>query len=665
MNPANPHSTPPPAPRPIPCPVILAPESNPPTPWRRWTNFWFPKSDPTTLAFIRICTGLLVFYIHLAYSLDLQNFFGKHGWYALSFIDRERREGPSYIAPFSADWDDNFSVAQLSEFPHRRKAFMEFLRALPEDPRQRELALKYLNRMSSLESSENFTKAMLYIQWMETQQDMHYYLDALVDREVKTSDRKEDLSKLYKMNTPKFLFELPLEERLAVAAEAGAFWDTLKRQRFSDEDGRKFVLNYFIEVSPQMRRALVDFINTLPEDPAARKKRLDFMEYWNSDSRKAHQIGHGIFSFWFHVTDPTSMAAIHAGVLVLILLFTIGLFTRVTSVLVWIATVCYIHRTQQILFGMDTMMNIILFYLMIGNSGAALSIDRLIARYRASRASLLRSGGIDANTRAFLACPPPSSSAGLGLRLIQIHFCFIYMAAGLSKLKGAAWWEGKAFWDVIANPEFTLMPYSFYEKGLQWMVTNKAFYYTVTIITCWFTLFIEIGAPFLLWTRLRWFMILSATTMHAIIAVLMGLNLFELLMIIMLVAFFPDRVVRDRFRGGLDLVRMALTYNPQKRSHTQAVARLLTVDIDNQIALNADKSADVVSISPGPNEEEKSATGAAGAASVFKHLRLLQWLSPVVWIPGVKGFLVHRLFPSAETAIKGSGLKEPAQAGAR
>ena len=71
------------------------------------------------------------------------------------------------------------------------------------------------------------------------------------------------------------------------------------------------------------------------------------------------------------------MALIHTGVLIAIFLFTIGLFTRVTSVLVWVATVGYIHRTQQVLFGMDTMMNILLVYLMIGN-WAALSVDRLI-----------------------------------------------------------------------------------------------------------------------------------------------------------------------------------------------------------------------------------------------------------------------------------------------
>src|SRR5205814_4524683 len=122
--------------------------------------------------------------------------------------------------------------------------------------------------------------------------------------------------------------------------------------------------------------------------------------------------GNPTFSIWFHVTDPVGMAVAHGVILVIIFLFAVGFCTRVTSVLTWLAAVGYIHRTQQVLFGMDTMMNILLFYLMIGNSGAAMSIDRLIARYRAARASLRRSGTIDEPTRAFLAAPPPSVSAG-------------------------------------------------------------------------------------------------------------------------------------------------------------------------------------------------------------------------------------------------------------
>ena len=60
--------------------------------WRGWADFWFRPTDPTTIGFIRIATGLLVLYVYLAYSFDLQAFFGKHGWYALALVDKERRE---------------------------------------------------------------------------------------------------------------------------------------------------------------------------------------------------------------------------------------------------------------------------------------------------------------------------------------------------------------------------------------------------------------------------------------------------------------------------------------------------------------------------------------------------------------------------------------------
>jgi hypothetical protein len=357
------------------------------------------------------------------------------------------------------------------------------------------------------------------------------------------------------------------------------------------------------------------------------------------------------------------MALVHTGILIAIALFTIGLFTRVTSVLVWIATVGYIHRTQQVLFGMDTMMNILLFYLMIGNSGAALSIDRLIARYRAVRASLRRNGTIDANTRAFLAYPLPSANTGFALRLIQVHFCFIYMAAGLSKLKGPAWWNGQAFWDVIANPEFTLMPYSWYEQSLRWIASVKSIYYTVTIGACWLTLFVEIATPFLLWTRLRWFVILLATAMHAVIGVLMGLNLFELIMIVMLIAFFPDRVIRDRFRGGIDLVKFAFTFNPQNQRHAQAAALVLATDIDNQIALNADKSATDVELAVG--SPEKVEKGQNAIVPLFQEGRLLSMFGFILWLPGMKALLARKLFPFSEPVTRTSNLKAPVSPSAR
>src|SRR6202042_729331 len=106
---------------------------------------------------------------------------------------------------------------------------------------------------------------------------------------------------------------------------------------------------------------------------------LEYMRDWGYDYRELAHRGNYMWSIWFHVTDPTAMMCIHAGILVVMLMFALGFCTRVTSVLTWLAAVSYIQRSSITLFGGDTMMNILLIYLMIGPSGDALSIDRLLA----------------------------------------------------------------------------------------------------------------------------------------------------------------------------------------------------------------------------------------------------------------------------------------------
>ncbi|QEG31935.1 hypothetical protein GobsT_67830 [Gemmata obscuriglobus] len=623
-------------------PSITAPEPVYRTPWQRWVGFWFPAADPTTLGFIRVTTGLLVLYIHIAYSIDLQQFFGKHGWYAAAYIERERHEYPWQVSPFWS-WDPESVVpAKVPEFPHRRKAVVDFIRALPAEEAKRKASLEFLRRVSDSDNPEIPVLALNWFQDMRTFPERRdRYLAALVSGQVPAAQPDQPPTPA----PPAFFAALPAAERERVANDVRAFWDVLPAR---DTGARAYVLNHFVELGPELRRALVHFLYTLPNDPAEREKKIEYLDYWNNEADKALRTGHKVFSVWFHVTDPTQMALIHACALLAILLFTIGLFTRVTSVLTWIAVVCYIHRSQQILFGMDTMMNILLFYLMVGNSGAALSVDRLVARYRAARAGLARSGGtLPPATRAFLDAPPPSRSAGLALRLIQVHFCFIYVAAGLSKLKGGAWWDGRALWDVVVNPEFTLMQYEWYEKALRAGASIKPLYYAVTVLGVWGTLFIEVAGPFLLWTRLRWLIILLATAMHAFIAVLMGLNLFELLMIIMLVAFLPDQVIRDRLRGGPALPRLKLAFAPGSAAATRAAALTVAVDAENQVALVPDPGAAAPVLT---DSQGTRTTGPHGVGALFRSLRLLAPLSFVLWVPGVRGGLARRLFPSPAAA---------------
>src|SRR5207245_3447491 len=179
----------------------------------------------------------------------------------------------------------------------------------------------------------------------------------------------------------------------------------------------------------------------------------DYMSRWDGvNPRAAHARGYEAFSIWYHVTDPTGMMIVHTGVLVVMFLFTIGFCTRVTSILSWLGGLSYIQRSPVSVFGMDAMMSILLFYLMIAPSGAALSVDRLIGRFWATWRALRKNMPAPMNLQ-----PPPRVSANLALRLLQVHFCFIYLASGLSKLLGHAWWNGTAVWGTMAVYEYSPM----------------------------------------------------------------------------------------------------------------------------------------------------------------------------------------------------------------
>ena len=135
-------------------------------------------------------------------------------------------------------------------------------------------------------------------------------------------------------------------------------------------------------------------------------------------------IWNGSISFGL-VNIPVGMALAHGLFVLAALLMTLGVATRVTCVITLFAALNYIHRNTTVLFGADTMMTILLWYLAIGPSGAALSLDRWLGRWWQGRRA---SGGV-----APAAPPEPSVSANVAIRLLQIHLCIIYGMAGLSK----------------------------------------------------------------------------------------------------------------------------------------------------------------------------------------------------------------------------------------
>ena len=61
-----------------------------------WDRFWFRPADPLPLGFIRICAGMVILYIHLIYSLDLQALVGKDAWVDESVMNYLRNDAKFY-----------------------------------------------------------------------------------------------------------------------------------------------------------------------------------------------------------------------------------------------------------------------------------------------------------------------------------------------------------------------------------------------------------------------------------------------------------------------------------------------------------------------------------------------------------------------------------------
>jgi hypothetical protein len=621
-----------------------------------WGRFWFQPTDPTTLGFMRIVTGLLVLYIHLAYCFDFKEFFGANAWTSTVDVNRERKESPVFLAPFG--WKDyidyeNHPTIPTPQLVDRRAAVFDFLKSLPENKAQRDADLDYLYFMLERFSRADQISTNNYYEGLMLLKRSAPFLDEQRARmEAGLAQEALDVKNL-PLTPPDFFLQMTPEERVRLWKSSQRLLTVLP----ANETNFNYVLEWLLELRPfnfAQRADLAKYLHSLKDGPEARRS-VEYYETWRQDPERAFDHGRYVFSVWFHVNDPATMWFCHALVLIVIVLFTLGAFTRVTSVLVWLAALFYIHRSQQILFGMDTMMNVLLFYLMIGPSGAALSVDRLIARWRASRALYLAGGHSVPWAEAVLAGPRPSSLANFAIRLIQIHFCFIYMSSGLSKLKGTMWWDTTATWYTIANPEFCPMQYRAYEWVLLQIASIRPLLLIVFAGVTYFTLVLEIALPFLVWTRMRPYVVIGAILLHSGIAWVMGLTCFGLLMMTLLLCYVPSSVVRERLTWTRGTPTMAVRFNSRNVRHRRLVNFLRTFDMAGQLAFHDETAAnggDGNSVQL-IGEDGKARNGFALYLYAWKSLVLLNLIGWLLWVPGVSMLIRWLLGVPGETSTIG------------
>jgi hypothetical protein len=280
----------------------------------------------------------------------------------------------------------------------------------------------------------------------------------------------------------------------------------------------------------------------------------EYIYKFNTDPRKIFAKGSRVFSIWFHVTDPEAMWVVHILTIIVAVLFTIGFATRISAAALWFGSLNYIQRNPTMVFGVDTMMTIMLLYLMIGPSGAAFSVDNLIRRwwvkakpgfvqgwYRLLRKPVPSLAEIEPAAPVVIA---PSVSANLAIRLLQIHVGIIYLVAGLSKLLGNSWWTGEALWGTLGNFEFAPMQFEIYRTFLGFLGQYQWMYAILMTGGGLFTLAFEIGYIFLIWQpRTRWLFLAAAILLHGFIGLFMGLKTFSMMMLVMNMAFLKKEEV--------------------------------------------------------------------------------------------------------------------------
>jgi hypothetical protein len=236
------------------------------------------------------------------------------------------------------------------------------------------------------------------------------------------------------------------------------------------------------------------------------------------------------------VQDPATVRAWLAASAVVAALVTVGWRTRITSVILYSMILAIHHRNVVTNCGPDTLLMIMLFYLMLSPSGAAFSLDaRRTARKRGTAAEPL--------------------IVPWAQRLIQLQLCLIYFDTAVLKCNGATWLNGTAIHYVLNNPEvgrFSLEPLSQYPLAVN-ILSHAA------VLT-------EFALAFFLWFRqTRPWVILAGIGLHVGVLLTVNVPLFGELMTACYLTFLTPAELRALDPRGWFRSRESISAHPPGR----------------------------------------------------------------------------------------------------
>jgi hypothetical protein len=180
-------------------------------------------------------------------------------------------------------------------------------------------------------------------------------------------------------------------------------------------------------------------------------------------------------------------------------LLTVGLLTRINSVVVFLCLTSMQQRNLFILHGGDTFLRLAGFFLIFAPAGAALSVDRLIRIWRGAESAVVQ---------------PVRPWAQ---RMIQIQLALLYFSSFCWKLKGAGWLNGTALFYVYHLDALRRFPVP------QWFFRPR-----LLELASWVALAIEFSLGTLIWIKdIRYIVLACGVALHLWLDYSLNIPLFQ------------------------------------------------------------------------------------------------------------------------------------------
>ena len=235
-------------------------------------------------------------------------------------------------------------------------------------------------------------------------------------------------------------------------------------------------------------------------------------------------------SIFYIYDDIRLITSMHIALLLSLIALTLGFYTRVAAVLVFVLNLMFINRNPAIQYGVDFISSFYLFYLMFADSGARFSIDAARLKKKVGKS------GYPRESRDILT--------PVAFRLMQIQLCVIYFYSGTAKLKGSRWWNGSAIFDVLTMEGLVAFDFSF-----------LAYFPHLLVFACYMTLLWEIFFPTLIWIKpFQLPLIIFGCLMHIAFGVVLQIPVFGALMCAVYLLFLDPSLIERFFNLRFRLV---------------------------------------------------------------------------------------------------------------